>query len=253
MGRTCMTYEFDHLVVMARDCVDSAAQSMIDLGFFLTPTAHHNLGSINRLAIFQDTYLEILGWEPNGSPIRREIADEPYGLNALVFKTTDAARCRQLLIDAGFNPNPVQDLTRPAEVAGELKTAEFKTVRFATQPIQGLRVYFCQHLTPEFVWQSRHMTHPNGITTLDEITISAGDPAFVYQALRRLLNSAGGDTESGYSPSGPLTIQLSNTQLVILKGPIDRTTQISSCVLGLGNSRIKKIITNDTFRFVKRT
>jgi len=98
-----MTYEFDHLVIISRDRMEEISDTFHSLGFALTPLSKHNLGSSNRLAILDSCYLEILGWEADSIPIRKEIADEPCGLNALVFRTVNADTCYQNLKDNGFD------------------------------------------------------------------------------------------------------------------------------------------------------
>ena len=106
----------------------------------------------------EGTYIELLGWPP-GAPARKEIADSPFGLEALVFPH-DAEATYERLRAAGFAVNPVQELSRPALLDGREVTARFHTVRFAEQPLPGIRMYFCRHLTPECVWSPALMSHP---------------------------------------------------------------------------------------------
>ena len=60
----------------------------------------------------------------------------------------------------------MQELSRPALLDGREVTARFHTVRFAEQPLPGIRMYFCRHLTPECVWSPALMSHPNGARSL---------------------------------------------------------------------------------------
>ena len=155
VGRT----EFDHAVVMVRDRLDALAPHFERQGFHLSDKAVHNLGSCNRLIVLEGTYIELLGWPP-GAPPRAKIADSPFGLEALVFRTHDAEATYERLRAAGFAVNPVQELSRPALLDGREVTARFHTVRFAEQPLPGIRMYFCRHLTPECVWSPALMSHP---------------------------------------------------------------------------------------------
>lgn len=82
--------EFDHAVVMVRDRLDALAPHFERQGFHLSDKAVHNLGSCNRLIVLEGTYVELLGWPPGAPPARKEIADSPFGLEALVFRTYDA-------------------------------------------------------------------------------------------------------------------------------------------------------------------
>ena len=113
----------------------------------------------------EGTYIELLGWPPGApprarkSPIRR-LGWKPWS------STHDAEATYERLRAAGFAVNPVQELSRPALLDGREVTARFHTVRFAEQPLPGIRMYFCRHLTPECVWSPALMSHPNGARSL---------------------------------------------------------------------------------------
>jgi hypothetical protein len=156
---------------MARDSLDELSNIFTSKGFQLTPLAHHNLGSSNRLILLKSSYIELLGWKKGKQVQRAEIAHQPIGLDALVFRTDDASACYRQLKEAGFAVNPVQDLSREGDFMGNKVLVEFKTVRFSEQPIPGLRIYFCEHLTPDYVWQKQWLMHPNKTQDLKKITI----------------------------------------------------------------------------------
>lgn len=180
VGRT----EFDHAVVMVRDRLDALAPHFERQGFHLSDKAVHNLGSCNRLIVLEGTYIELLGWPPGAPPARKEIAGSPFGLEALVFRTHDAEATYERLRAAGFAVNPVQELSRPALLDGREVTARFHTVRFAEQPLPGIRMYFCRHLTPECVWSPALMSHPNGARSLLRIDARAADAHAAAQRRR---------------------------------------------------------------------
>jgi hypothetical protein len=163
---------FDHLVIITRDQLQLVSHYFEQRHFTLTEPAKHNLGSINQLIILDSSYIELLGWEKNTTPSRKEIADLPIGLDALVFQTNHADATYQRLLKAGYPVNPVQDLSRPAKTNGLEQMARFKTVRFSRQPIAGLRIYFCEHLTPEAVWNPLYMTHTNRAQSIHAIEIN---------------------------------------------------------------------------------
>jgi len=135
-------YAFDHLVIIARDDLDALSSQFSECGFQITPKAHHNLGSSNRLIMLDSSYIELLGWGKGEIPKRAEIAEQPIGLDAIVFRTSDAEACYQSLKDKGFLVNSVQELTRESEYNNTSVLVKFKTVRFSAQPITGLRIYF---------------------------------------------------------------------------------------------------------------
>lgn len=181
-------YPFDHLVIIGRDKLEALVQKFSAQGFQLTPIARHNLGSINQLIMLDSAYIELLGWEPDKPVQRAEIANQALGLDALVFRTNDAQKTYQQLLESGFSVNPVQDLSRESEFLGKSVLVQFKTVRFSEQPIPGIRIYFCEHLTSEYVWQEKWLQHPNQFSHLQKITIASPDIEGNKKLLSRLLN-----------------------------------------------------------------
>lgn len=217
------TLAFDHLVLMLRDRLTELAPRFENDGYCLTDLARHNLGSVNRLITLDDSYIELLGWPEGAPPARKEIADSPVGLDALVFRSTNAQHTYEYLKDSGFDVNPVQRLERPIESAGKQATARFDTVRFATQPIPGFRVYFCQHLTPEYVWVDSYMKHANGARTLSDILLVSGEPQSMAQSLA-VLAQADAQTDC----NGDYEITLSNTRMRVSHDPAATQARIEA-------------------------
>ena len=231
-----MQYEFDHLVIMARDQISLVAKQFSDLGFRLSAKSTHNLGSANQLIVLDSTYLEILGWEAGTIPQRAEIANLAFGLDALVFRTSNAEACFNALKEAGCAPNEVQDLSRPAQVGNEIKQAFFKTVRFSQQPIEGLRIYFCEHVTPNFVWVKADQQHPNQLNHLQSITLGSANPAETFFVLQKLLQLVKFDNQADTlnttsQKPGPLQLHLPNCVLKIEYQAKMRVAQIIDFVL----------------------
>ena len=181
-------YPFDHLVIIGRDQLHKLGQKFLSEGFLLTPLAHHNLGSSNQLMMLDSSYIELLGWDP-GKPLQRaEIANQPLGLDALVFRTSNAEKTHKELLESGFSVNPVQDLSRESEYMGKSVLVQFKTVRFSEQPIPGIRIYFCEHLTPEYVWQEHWLKHQNQLGHLQSIAIASPNMQESAKVLSQLVN-----------------------------------------------------------------
>ncbi|MCC2597693.1 VOC family protein [Pusillimonas sp. MFBS29] len=178
-----MSVDFDHLVLMMRDQLLDRAPRLQEDGFHLTGVSVHNLGSINQLITLDSSYIELLGWPAGQPPARKEIAEQPLGLDALVFRPRNAGDTFEQLRRAGFEVNPVQRLERLVPTATGTGMARFDTVRFARQPIPGLRIYYCQHLTPEYIWNESVMQHENGAQSLREIVVKAPDARSVADTL----------------------------------------------------------------------
>src|SRR5690625_2766255 len=188
------TADFDHLVVILRDQLEALAPQLQQQGFTLTPLARHSLGSINQVVTLQDSYIELLGWPAGTTPLREEIAHQPIGLDALVFRSYDAHKTYERLKKAGFPVQPVQPLQRPTPVGDQEVIVQFATVRFAQQPIAGMRLYYCQHLTPEYVWADEYTRHDNHAMALTRITVHAPDAQAVATVLGQV---------AGVSPQPP--------------------------------------------------
>ncbi|EIC83817.1 VOC family protein [Serratia sp. M24T3] len=166
----------DHVVINVAEGLNLSEQLFRRLGFNLTTRGHHSLGSSNHLAIFNDNYLELLGYEDRNTLQRKELYQAPLGLNGLVWKTRDAAAVYQQLAQhqlaeaepkAFFRPVKLNDGTEP--------NARFQTVPVKASRIPHGRSFFCQHLTPELVWRAEWQTHPNAVSHISEFVISARD------------------------------------------------------------------------------
>jgi hypothetical protein len=169
--------EFDHAVVIVRDRLQTIADEFAARGFTLSELATHNLGTSNRLMVLDSSYIELLGWLPGEQPTRKDVVDAVPGFEALVFRSHDARATHDRLTRAGFKVRPVEELTRPALFNGATVQARFMTVRFAEPPLPGIRMYFCQHLTPEYVWRADLLQHANGMRKLVRIDVRSPDPA----------------------------------------------------------------------------
>lgn len=217
---------FDHLVLMLRDQLVEQAPAFEADGYTLTELSVHNLGSMNRLISLDSTYIELLGWPAGQPPARKEIANSQLGPEALVFRMPDAHATHRRLEALGFRMNPVVSLERPINVKGQTHTARFETVRFAEQPIEGFRVYFCQHVTPELVWNPEATQHANGAVALDKIVLCSAQADQVAQILAQL-------TDAPLSGSGldAFTITLDNVDLEVRQSVDATLASIDSVVL----------------------
>jgi len=175
--------------------------------------------------VLEGTYVELLGWPPGAPPARKEIADSPFGLEALVFRTYDAEATYTRLRDAGFAVNPVQDLSRPAMLDGQEVQARFHTVRFAEQPLPGIRMYFCRHLTPECVWSPELMAHPNGARSLQRIDARAADARGVAERLALVADVTAEPVNGGWD------VPLANLRIHVQQDDTAQTPVLSTLTL----------------------
>lgn len=176
----------DHVVVLVYDKLDEMYAAYERLGFQLTPRGHHSLGSSNNLAIFRDTYFELLGFESGNDRLRPELWKDPAGLTAIVFRPTSPEEVARVMQERGVGAEEPVTFTRSVDTPEGPRDARFTIVRVPPRHIQNGRSFFCFHHTPELVWRPEWQAHPNGATNVIEFVISAPDPrktAAVYEAI----------------------------------------------------------------------
>lgn len=191
--------QLDHAVINVGYEMDKAAEIFAGLGFTLTVRGYHSLGSINHLMMFGEDYLELIGLpaeSAGASPGRPDIASAPYGLNGLVFKTSDAADTAAYLAKIDMSTTAPKSFTRPVKLAEGDVDASFTTAHVTEGRFAGGRVYFCQHHTPDVVWRREWQEHANGVTAITEFVIvsekAADEAADVARLLRTTAQSGAG-------------------------------------------------------------
>lgn len=196
------SYQLDHTVINCRYDMDAGEKAVSDLGFQLTERGYHTLGSINHLAMFGTDYLELIGLPkdmtdvPSGRP---DIETAAYGINGLVFKTSDADATFAHLKSLGMDGQPVKAFSRPVTVADGTFDASFRTTHVRPDLFPGGRVYFCEHGTPELVWRPEWQDHPNGTTAMPEFVVASENHEKETRQFAALLQtdvSGSGDTLS---------------------------------------------------------
>lgn len=177
----------DHVVINVASQLDEASALYRRLGFQLLERGHHTLGSSNHLAIFDENYLELLGFESGRGDKRKDLWEAPLGLTGLVWKTQSADDEFTHLERQGLDGEPPAAFQRPVRLPdGQETEAQFKTVRLRPSLIPNGRSFFCQHQTPHAVWQPDWQEHPNGVKNISEFVIVAQNPAgsaLVYSRL----------------------------------------------------------------------
>ncbi len=184
----------DHIGVCARDLGPLTA-AYERLGFALSPIAQQSgrrrpdlpveqFGSGNRCAFLKHGYIELLAiLDPAlfDNSVGRFIDRYP-GMHILALAVTDAEANLARLRQAGLDIPGIAWLERPVEPGGP--TAKFARLPFPDPP-EG-RVQLIQHLTPELIWDPRWMDHANKAEALEEVILSAAEPAETAARLSRL-------------------------------------------------------------------
>lgn len=166
----------DHVVISVKDGLDAAAATYRRLGFSLTERGHHSKGTSNHLAIFGDTYLELLGYPPGEAARFSALAAGPVGLDALVLKPPPTEDFVDLLRRNGARLDEPSHFFRPVRFAGGEGEARFATATLRDPRVGQGRIFFCRHFTPEFVWRDEWRDHPNGVVDVGEFVFSTTKP-----------------------------------------------------------------------------
>jgi len=187
----------DHVGIAVAD-LDKAAAQFQRLGFQLTPRGYHTLpppapgaarqrvGTGNNCAMLKRGYLELIGvTDPvyNGR-LRGDIA-RYEGLHIIAFGSEDAAATAGALRKAGLEVTGPRPLERPIDD----KLAKFEIVDFVAPALPEAHFFAIRHGTPDLLWKPELLTHPNGVVSLDTLTIAVADPAEFAGRLGRFLSA----------------------------------------------------------------
>lgn len=184
----------DHVGVAARDLGPMAA-AYERLGFALSPVAQQSgrrrpdlpvekYGSGNRCAFLKHGYIELIAiLDPAlfDNTLNAFLARYP-GMHILALAMEDPEANLARLRAAGLDIPGIAWLERPVEAGGPI--AKFARLPFPDPP-EG-RIQLIRHLTPELVWQERWMDHANKAEALEEVILSAAEPAETAARLSRL-------------------------------------------------------------------
>lgn len=148
------------------------------------------MGSSNHLAVFADNYLELLGYEPVRQTDSRGLWNVAPGLAGLVWKTPDAYAVWQHLRRCQLDGEPPTRFSRPVILPdGRQSEARFCISRIRASALPYGFSFFCQHQTPQAVWQPAWQVHPNGVQGLSAFVIASPQPEQTLALYRQLFST----------------------------------------------------------------
>jgi hypothetical protein len=140
--------------------------------------------------MFQAGYVEFL--TPTGeTPVADQLrtAMQRYvGVHLIAFGTAAPEIDYARIAGAGFQPITPVALQRPISTEGGEDTARFTVVRVPPGTMPEGRIQYCQHHTPQLVWQKRWLEHPNGASGLAAVILCVEDAT---EAARRYSRFSG--------------------------------------------------------------
>jgi hypothetical protein len=191
------TLNIDHVAHFVPH-IDSASSALESLGFNLTPFSaqSHRLepggplvpaGSGNRCAMFERGFVEFL--TPTADTqiaIQIRTAIKRYvGAHLVAFGTGAAEADHARIEKAGFNPLPAVALQRQIGTDTGESTARFTVVRVPPGTMAEGRIQYCQHHTPELLWQPRWTRHANRAAGLTGVILAVADEREAAQRYAR--------------------------------------------------------------------
>jgi catechol 2,3-dioxygenase-like lactoylglutathione lyase family enzyme len=165
------TRGIDHVVIAVRD-LDRGEAQFRRLGFALTPRGHHTkLGSYNHCAMFKQDYLELIAPGTKSRPALDRFLAVREGIAGIALRTGDAQRTYGELRERGVSAAEPNAFGRPVEAEGRKGEARFATTEVESAATADVRVFYCQHDTPELVWLPSYLAQPNGVERLAGLVI----------------------------------------------------------------------------------
>lgn len=178
----------DHVAHWVPD-LEAAGAALASLGFVPTPWSEQHAapepgapiapaGSANRCIMLRSGYLEVLA-PLAPTPIGRELQagiERYVGVHLLAFGSPDTGAEQARLEAGGYPQRPPAALRREVETeSGETATLRFTVGRAKLGSMAEGRVQFLTHHTPEHLWQTRWLAHPNTAEGLAEVWIVTAD------------------------------------------------------------------------------
>jgi hypothetical protein len=189
----------DHVGIAVID-LNTAAAQFKRLGFQLTPRGYHTLpapapgaprprlGTGNHCAMFRRGYVELIGIvDPLYDGRLRADLERYQGLHIVAFATDDAVAVADRLRAATIDVVAPRTLERPIEECGKTQLARFEIVDFPATILPEGHFFAIRHATPDLLWKPALMNHPNGVESLEELTIAVDDPPDLAHRLERVL------------------------------------------------------------------
>lgn len=155
----------DHVVVLTND-IDTASTAFENVGFHVTPIAKHSatMGTANRCVMLDGTYIEILAiveWTEANAKWRK-LLENGSGLRGIALRSQDVEADARAYNHKNIETDAVKHFSRQTD-AGELR---FSISRFKDSVSPAYQCLLCQHHTPELLWTSDVIEHPNGAKRL---------------------------------------------------------------------------------------
>lgn len=194
------SHGLDHLIVLCRDLA-SAAVDYEKLGFQVAPLMFHPTGTGNRLIMFKNDFLELMGVVDPSKLTERSswysnFLTNNEGYAAAIFLSADYQADETLIREHGFEMEPTNYFERAVTLSsGEVTGVKVNTVQAKSYRSNRHLMFLCRQHVPEALWIKEWQTHPNGAEEIVDVTIVAEDPQAFYAQVRFLWDAPLVDTQ----------------------------------------------------------
>ncbi|MBT3534777.1 MAG: VOC family protein [Rhodospirillaceae bacterium] len=160
------------------------------MGFQLTPFSKHSGAQKpgeavkpyaygNRCIMFGQNYLEIIAnVDPeNPEPRMAGYLRRHQGGHIICFNAEDMETADEIVRGNGLESSGVIPLQRDIDTPDGTKTAKFERAQFAIGETPEGYIQAARHLTPEYIYQPRYITHANDCTALSGVFLVVDDVA----------------------------------------------------------------------------
>lgn len=189
----------DHVVIMVKG-LEAAAEQWRQLGFAVSPRGVHSahVGAANHTIVLPSAYIELMGVlreTDANAPSRAFLEKRGDGIERIALRTDDAAAAADELRQAAIAATGPFAFGRPVPLPdGSEIEASFRIARWpVTAAPGGMRLFVCEHETPDAVWRSELMAHANGAQRIDRLEVATSDPLTEARAMAGLVGASLGD------------------------------------------------------------
>ncbi|MBM3506018.1 MAG: VOC family protein [Alphaproteobacteria bacterium] len=182
----------DHAVIMV-ESLERAAAQWAALGFTVSPKGVHSahVGAANHTVVLEGDYIELLGIlreTESNAPAAAFLRARGSGIERFALATGNAQAAADELRAAGLAATGPFSFGRPVPLPdGATTEARFRIARWpAGAAPAGVRLFVCEHVTPEAVWRPELQGHANSATRILRLEIVAREPGPEARELARL-------------------------------------------------------------------
>lgn len=191
-------FGIDHPLVTVRD-IAAVAERYRQLGFDPTPLGRHPWGTVNRLVMFPDNFVELIavadrdaieadpvGGHRFGRRIR-SFVDGGEGISLMALHSKDAEADEAAALARGAASDGRVDFRRAVTLPDQTRDEAVVTLAILPdRPGSNLGFFLCQQHKPHLVWNPQWCVHRNGATAITRVTYLAGDLDMVRQRFEQV-------------------------------------------------------------------